>query len=129
MHVGTSLRTLEQLGAWEAVHHVNLPRVHACPRSSRGGVFVSVMVPEEQWRKHDDDLIRLAMTYSGPRSDTVTTHLRRFGHPPELVGLRLIVVSASPTTPDGVVEEFVRALEPVSGSHLAKAYASVGAEC
>ncbi len=28
------------------------------------------------------------MTYSGPRSDTVTIHLRRFGYPPELVGLR-----------------------------------------
>ena len=41
----------------------------------------------------------------------------------------VIVVSASPTTPDGVVEEFVRALEPVSGSELAAAWASVGAEC
>jgi len=41
----------------------------------------------------------------------------------------VIVVSVSPTTPDVVVEEFVRALEPVSGFHLAEAYASVGAEC
>jgi len=41
----------------------------------------------------------------------------------------VIVVSASPTTPEWVVEEFVRALEPVSGSHLAEAHASVGAEC
>jgi len=41
----------------------------------------------------------------------------------------VIVVPTSPTTPDGVVEEFVRALEPVSGTHLAKADASVGAEC
>jgi len=62
MRVGTSLRTLGQLGAWELTHH-------------------------------------------------------------------LIVVSASPTTPDGVIEEFVRALGPVSGFHLAEAYASVGAEC
>jgi len=41
----------------------------------------------------------------------------------------VIVVSASPTTPDGAVEEFVRALEPVSGSLLAEAHASVGAKC
>jgi len=41
----------------------------------------------------------------------------------------VVVASASPTTPDGVVEEFVRALEPVSGSHLTEAYASVDAEC
>ena len=40
-----------------------------------------------------------------------------------------IAVSTSPTTPDGVVEEFVRALEPVSGSELAAACDSVGVEC
>ena len=45
---------------------MSLPRVHAC---------------------HVD--AGLVATYSGPRSDTVTVHLRRFGYPPELVGLRL----------------------------------------
>jgi len=35
----------------------------------------------------------------------------------------VIVVSARPTTPDVVVEEFVRALEPVSGSELGEACA------
>jgi len=40
---------------------VSLPRVHAC---------------------HVD--AGLVATYSGPRSDTVTVHLRRFGYPPEL---------------------------------------------
>ena len=43
MRVGTNVRTLEQLGAWEVGHQVRLSRVYACPRSSRGGVFVSVM--------------------------------------------------------------------------------------
>jgi len=108
----------------------------------------------------DDGLL---LTYSGSQSDTVTVHLRRFGFPPELVGLRfdgeanreplgdkqvsitdtpggrsigwsfapdnLIVVSGTNTTPDGVVEEFVRALEQVSASELETACASISAKC
>jgi len=46
--------------------NVSLSRVHACPRSSRSGVVVSVMVPEDEWRKHADDLVRLATALVGP---------------------------------------------------------------
>ena len=63
-------------------------RVHACPRWSRGeGVpeFLPTAVPDgyplsPPWPSRRQCRLRLAVS--------VTIHVRRFGYPPELVGLR-----------------------------------------
>ena len=97
-------------------------RVHACPRSSRGeGVpeFLPTVVPDGETNLRTLGDKRVSIT------DTPGGRSIAWSFAPD----NPIAVSASPTTPDGVVEEFVRSLEPVSGSELAAACDSVVVEC